>query len=65
MIVAKLIFWFGIYFTQLSGIIFNIFSQIVFFIAIFDGISGTEIKSETSKMLVIGFLIFMILRIGI
>lgn len=64
MIVVKLILWFDIYLTQLSGIIFNLISLIVFFITIFGGISGTEIKSETIKMLVVGFVAFIILHIG-
>lgn len=63
-IVITLIQWMGIFITQFSAVIFNLISGLLFLTAIAGFMFGICVGSETIKILVIGFGVFIVPHIS-
>ena len=61
---VTLIQWGGIFITQFSTVIFNLFAGLIFLIAVAVFLFGIGTGAETLQMLAVGFVVFIIPHIA-
>lgn len=61
---VTLIQWVGIFITQFSTVIFNLFARLIFLIAVAVFLFGIGTGAETLQMLAVGFVVFIIPHIA-
>ena len=64
MLLLKLLEWAGIFLISVSSVVFNLFAGLFFLVGVASYILGLTPGSEALKMLIVGFVIFMIPFIG-
>lgn len=61
---VTLIQWVGIFITQFSTVIFNLFAGLIFLIAVAGFLFGIGTGAETLQMLTVSFIVFIIPHIA-
>ena len=60
MLLLKLLEWAGIFLISVSSVVFNLLAGLFFLVGVASYILGLTAGSEVLKMLIVGFVIFMI-----
>ena len=64
MLIVTVIQWFGAFIIGFSSAVFNIFAGLFFLVAVLSYLMGLSAGAEAVKMLVVGFVVFMIPVVG-
>lgn len=64
MLIVTVIQWLGAFIIGFSSIVFNIFAGLFFLVAVLSFLMGLSAGAEAAKMILAGFIIFMIPIIG-
>ena len=64
MLLLKLLEWAGIFLISVSSVVFNLLAGLFFLVGVASYILGLTAGAETLKMLIMGFVIFMIPVVG-
>ena len=63
-LIVTMIQWFGTFIIGFSSIVFNILAGLFFLVAVLSYLMGLSAGAETAKIVVAGFVIFMIPIVG-
>lgn len=64
MLLLKLLEWAGIFLISVSSVVFNLLAGLFFLVGVASYILGLTSGLETLKMLIVGFVVFMVPIIG-
>ena len=64
MLLLKLLEWAGIFLISVSSVVFNLLAGLFFLVGVASYILGLTSGSEALKMLIVGFVVFMVPIIG-